>query len=174
MINDAGRAHGQFYVEAFDSQGQLKWAESFSNTVVNVGLQNMVGATLTGATRYTTWYLGLINGPVSGVTINGADTMSSHTGWTENTSYAEAARVTATLSSPTSANPSVTSNSAAAAIFTINATVTLAGVFLSSDSTKGGTSGLLFSAATFSPSGDRTLYNSDILRITYTYSLSRT
>jgi hypothetical protein len=57
------------------------------------------------------------------------------------------------------------------ATFTINATVTVGGAFLTSDNTKGGTSGVLFSAADFESPGDRAVVSGDTVTVTYTFSL---
>jgi hypothetical protein len=65
----------------------------------------------------------------------------------------------------------VITNSASPAAFTINGTTTVGGAFLISNSTKGGTTGTLFSAADFASPGDRSVANGDTLNVTYTFSL---
>jgi hypothetical protein len=57
------------------------------------------------------------------------------------------------------------------AVFSINATSTIAGAFLASDNTKGGTSGVLFSVSNFTSPGDRNVVSGDTLNVTYTFSL---
>jgi hypothetical protein len=132
----------------------------------------MAGTSLDGVTtRVTTWYLGLITGPGSGTTIIAANTMSSHAGWTENTGYSNATRPAATFGTATTADPSVIDNSASPASFSINATSTIAGAFLVNNSTKGGTTGTLFSASDFQSPGDRSVVSADTLNVTYTFSL---
>jgi hypothetical protein len=98
--------------------------------------------------------------------------MSSHIGWTEVTDYSEANRPTATFAAATNANPSVVTNTASKAVFTINGTTVVGGAFLTSNNTKGGTTGTLFSAADFGAPGDRSVVSGDILNVTYTFSLS--
>jgi hypothetical protein len=49
--------------------------------------------------------------------------------------------------------------------------VTVGGAFLVSDNTKGGSTGVLFSAADFQSPGDRVVVNGDTLSVTYTFSL---
>jgi hypothetical protein len=62
----------------------------------------------------------------------------------------------------------VTTNAASKATFTFNATKTLYGAFLISDSTKGGTSGTLLAAAKFAaPKG---VVATDQLLLTYTFT----
>ena len=168
---ECAKATGKYIVECHDKDGNLKWVEETQNLVVNVGLQYMAGSALTSTAQITTWYLGLYgsgstNSPAAG------DTMSSHIGWTEVTDYSEANRPTATLAAATNANPSVVTNTASKAVFTINGTTTVGGAFLTSNNTKGGSTGTLFSAADFSAPGDRSVVSGDILNVTYTFSLS--
>jgi len=166
------KATGRFVIECYDKDGKLKWVDDSKNLVVNVGLQYMAGTALDGSTaRITSWYLGLYgaassNNPAAG------DTMSSHAGWTEVTDYTEATRPAATFVAATTANPSVVTNSASKAQFTMNATVTVGGAFLTSNNTKGGTSGTLFSAKDFNSPGDRSVVSGDVVLVTYTFSLS--
>jgi hypothetical protein len=169
--SEGAKATGKYTVECYDKDGNLKWVAETPNLVVNVGLQYMAGTALTSTAQITTWYLGLYG---SGSTNSPAasDTMSSHIGWTEVTAYSEANRPTATLAAATNANPSVVTNTASKAVFTINGTTTVGGAFLTSNNTKGGTTGTLFSAADFSAPGDRSVVSGDILNVTYTFSLS--
>lgn len=164
-------ATGRFKVECFDKDGNLKWAVESKNLVVNVGLKYMAGAGLAAETQITTWYLGLYGAGASNTPAAG-DTAASHAGWTEITPYSNATRPTATFAAATTANPSVVTNSASPAAFSINATATVGGAFLISDSTKGGTTGTLFSAADFQSPGDRAVVSGDTLNVTYTFSLA--
>lgn len=164
------QAGGVFHVKCHDKDGNLKWEESSHNLVVNVGLQDMNAKYFTGSSYTATWYLGLYgsgatNSPSAG------DTMAVHAGWTENTNYSQANRPVCTFGTPTTADPSVATNSASPAVFTINATTVIGGAFLTSDNTKGGTSGILFSAADFNSPGDRSVVSGDTLTVTYTFSL---
>jgi hypothetical protein len=164
-------ATGKYVVECFDKDGNLKWVSESKNLVVNVGLQYMAGVALTSTAQITSWYVGLYgsgatNSPAAG------NTMSSHGTWTEVTDYSEATRPAATFAAATNANPSVVTNTASKAVFTINGTTVVGGAFLTSDSTKSGTTGTLFSAADFSSPGDRSVVSGDILNVTYTFSLA--
>jgi hypothetical protein len=98
--------------------------------------------------------------------------MASHAGWTEIVPYSNATRPVATFGTATTANPSVQTNSASPASFTINATATVGGAFLVSNSTKSGTTGVLFSASDFTAPGDRSVASGDTLNVTYTFSLA--
>lgn len=168
---DVVRASGKYVVECYDREGALKWVAESDNLVVNVGLQYMAGAALTSTAQITSWYLGLYgaassNNPAAG------DTMSSHSGWTEVTAYSEATRPAATFAAATNANPSVVTNTASKATFSINGSTTVGGAFLTSNDTKSGTTGTLFSAADFSAPGDRAVISGDVITLTYTFSLS--
>lgn len=165
-------AMGKYFVECYDKDGNLKWSDEAPNLVVNTGLQYMAGTSLDGATaRITSWYVGLITGPGSGTTFAAADTAALHAGWSENTTYSNATRPAATFAAATTANPSVVTNSASKASFSINGSATIAGAFLISNDTKGGTSGTLFSASDFT-GGDRSVGSGDTLQVTYTFSLA--
>jgi hypothetical protein len=164
-------ATGKYTVECYDKDGNLKWVTESKNLVVNEGLQYMAGAALTSTAQITTWYLGLY-GSGSTNSPSAGDTMLSHGGWTEVTAYSEATRPTATLAAATLANPSVVTNTSSKAVFSINGTTVVGGAFLTSNNTKGGTTGTLFSAADFSAPGDRSVVSGDILNVTYTFSLA--
>lgn len=164
------RAGGVFAVQCFDKDGNLKWEAKSPNLVVNVGLKDMNDKYFTGSSYTATWYLGLYgagstNNPAAG------DTAASHAGWTEVTAYSQATRPQATFAAATTADPSVITNSASPAVFSINGTTVVGGAFLISNNTKGGTTGILFSASDFSSPGDRSVVSGDTLNVTYTFSL---
>jgi hypothetical protein len=168
---ESAQATGIYHVECRDKDGNLKWTAESKNLVVNAGLQYMAGTALTSVTQITTWYLGLYgsgatNSPAAG------NTMASHSSWTEVTAYSNANRVTATFATATTASPSVVTNTASPAVFNINGTTTVGGAFLTSENTKGGATGTLFSAADFGSPGDRSVVSGDTLSVTYTFSLA--
>jgi hypothetical protein len=169
-LSDGLRGGGRFKVECLDKDGNLKWAAESKNLVVNVGLQDMNTQYFKGATYTAAWYIGLY-GAASSNNPAASDTMSSHLGWVEITGYSNANRPTATFGTATTADPSVIDNSASPASFSINATNTIGGAFLVSNNTKGGTTGILFSAADFQSPGDRAVVSGDTLNVTYTFSL---
>jgi hypothetical protein len=169
--SEGAKATGKYTVECYDKDGNLKWVAETPNLVVNVGLQYMAGTALTTTAQVTTWYLGLYGAGASN-TPAATDTMSSHIGWTEVTAYSQATRPAATFAAATNANPSVVTNTASKASYSINGTTTVGGAFLTSDNTKGGTTGTLFSAADFQSPGDRSVVSGDTLNVTYTFSLA--
>ena len=168
---ETASATGRFKIECFDKDGNLKWEAESKNLVVNVGLQYMAGTALTSVMQITAWYIGLYGAAASNNPAAG-DTASSHAGWTEIVPYSNSTRPSATFATATTANPSVVTNSASPAAFTINATATVGGAFLISNSTKSGTTGTLFSAADFQSPGDRNVVSGDTLNVTYTFSLA--
>ena len=167
---DHAKAGGVYRMECFDKDGNLKWVAESHNLVVNVGLQDMNAQYFTGSSYTAAWYLGLYGAAASNDPAAG-DTMASHAGWTEVTPYSNATRPACTFGTPTTADPSVATNSASPATFTINATATVGGAFLVSDDTKGGSTGVLFSASDFTSPGDRSVVSGDTLNVTYTFSL---
>jgi hypothetical protein len=168
---DSASAKGVYKIQCHDKDGNLKWEDEAPNLVVNVGLQDMNAKYFTGSAYTAAWYIGLYGAGASNTPAAG-DTMSSHAGWTEVVAYSQATRPACTFGTPTTANPSVATNSASPATFSINATTTVGGAFLTSNSTKSGTTGTLYSAADFSAPGDRAVTNGDTLSVTYTLSLA--
>lgn len=169
--SDSASAKGVYKVQCHDAQGNLKWEVEAPNLVVNEGLQDMNAKYFTGTTYTAAWYLGLYgsgstNSPAAG------NTMASHSSWTEVTDYSQATRPACTFGTPTTANPSVATNSASPASFSINATTVVGGAFLTTSNTKGGSTGILYSAADFSAPGDRSVVSGDTLSVTYTLSLA--
>jgi hypothetical protein len=156
---------GKYVAECFDAQGNLKWTDEFDNLVTTVGKNDLLDKYLGGTSYSATWYLGLIGstsyttGPAVG------DSASSHGGWTEFTGYSQSTRVAPTFAAASGGSKSVSS----ASTFSINSTETVKGTFLISISTKGGTTGILYSAGTFT-GGDKTVANGDVVSVTYTAS----
>lgn len=163
-VADGLIAHGWLAVQAFDRHGRLKWVDEGPNLIVTTGRNALLDECL-GTGSISAWYAGLINNAGFSA-IAAGDTMASHAGWAESTAYTESARQTLSFSS---ASAGVKTTSAAVA-FSINATVTINGIFIASNSTKGGTTGTLFAAKSFSAA--RSLFNGDTLQATYSATLT--
>jgi hypothetical protein len=170
QATDSAGAGGMYTVECVGADGKVKWTDTFPNLVVNQGVQDMNAQYFKGATYTASPFLGLITGPGSGTTFAAGNTLASHIGWTESTAYA-GSRKAVVFGTATTANPSVTTNSASPASFAMNATATIAGAFLCTVSS--GTSGVLFSAGDFT-GGDKFVDSGDTLNVTYTFSLTAT
>jgi len=174
-LSETVGVEGCYHVVCRDKDGNIKWEEEFPNLVNAVGKELMLDTLLSG-TSYTTVgpFLGLISG--ASPTFLAADTMSSHSGWTEFTNYTvggSAVRGTASFSSASSSglSPSnVTTKSAAAITYTITgAGGTVGGCFLVTGSgavsTQGSTAGTLYSAGAFSTAKVTT--SGDTVSVTY-------
>ena len=161
-------AGGVFTVTCYDSEGKEKWVDICPNLVVNVGLQDMNNKYFTGSSYTAAWYIGLVNGTSASTTFSGGDTLASHVGWDENTSYS-GNRKALSFGAATLADPSNINNASSAASFTMNANATIAGAFVANVAT--GTSGTLFSVSDFQSPGDRTVVSGDVLNITYSFNL---
>lgn len=156
---------GAYTVECFDAEGNLKWSEQIKNLVVTVGKNSMLDEFFTGSNYSAAWYLGLVNG-ASSPTYNAADTMSSHSGWSEFTSYSNATRPAPTWTAASSGSKATNATS-----FNINGSGTVAGAFMTTNDTISGTTGTLYSAGNFS-GGSRTVASGDTLNVTYTATLT--
>jgi hypothetical protein len=159
---------GVFTVTCIDKDGNEKWVDIAPNLVVNTGLQSMNTQFFTGSAYTAAWYIGLVNGTSASTTFSGGDTLASHAGWSENSSYS-GTRKAASFGAATLADPSNINNSASSASFTMNATANIAGAFLCNVTS--GTTGLLFSAADFQSPGDRSVVSGDVLNVTYSFNL---
>lgn len=143
--------------------GGRRWEAEVFNKIVNQGLDSVNDVYLGASTQITTWYVGLIK---TGNTYAAADTLASHAGWTESQDYSESVRQTWTKNGASSSQ-SIT-NSSSKATFSMNATVTILGGFLASNSTKGGTTGTLYSEADLAAS--RSVVSGDSLLITASFT----
>lgn len=141
----------------------LIYYSKFSNIVVDAGINYSLSASLAGGAAITTWYVGLA---ASSPTFAAADTMSSHGGWTEITGYSESTRQVWT---PGSVSGKSVSNTASKAVFSVNASITTGGAFLTSGSGKSGTTGTLFAGQADS-NGNRSFFSGDTIQVTYTFS----
>lgn len=143
--------------------GQVIGVHKTLNGIVDVGINSLLDVTFRNQTQIATWYMGLVNN--SGWSAFAAgDTMASHAGWTEFTSYSEANRPTWT---PAAAASRSISNSTPVE-FTINGSGTVKGIFVTSNNTISGTTGTLWSTAAFASPVSVT--NGDVLKVTYTIS----
>lgn len=135
-----------------------KWRETIHNLVTTEGKNDILDKYFKGSSYTAAWYLGLCGAGTKAA----ADTLASHGGWTESTPYS-GNRPAITFGTTSSG-----SNTATAVSYTINATATVAGAFISSVNT--GTSGKLYSAGDFAAS--RGVASGDTLNVTPTVSVS--
>lgn len=137
----------------------------FPNDITNEGKNTLFEIMFHDGTQIAnaSWFIGLISN--SGYSALAAtDVMASHSGWTEFTGYSQSTRVA--WGAGAAASQSITN--ASPATFDINASGTVKGIFVTSNSTKSGTTGKLWSTALFA--ADVPVTNGDQLRATYTVS----
>jgi hypothetical protein len=153
---------GVFHFEQYRNGRKIdEW--DVRNGIVTVGLNYALDTIFRGTTQISTWYAGLIDN-VSYSALDNADTMSSHAGWIELTTYDEAARQTW---SPGAASARAITNGTQMT-FTASATAAVKGFFVASNSTKGGTTGTLWCTGLFD--AVRNVLDGDEIKLTYTVS----
>ena len=158
--------YNTYRFEAFDRDGNPLWVEEVHNLVTTEGKTDVLSKYFKGSSYTAAWYVGITG---ASPTFAAADVMSSHSGWTEVTAYSESVRQTLSLGTPSAGS---VDNSASKATFSINADGTgIGGGFVVSNSTKSGTTGVLYGGAAFS-GGNKTLGNTDTLTVTVTLTQS--
>lgn len=161
---------GHYIAQCHDADGNLKWEDSFPNTVMTAGKNDMLDKYLAGSAYTAAFYMGLISS-VSYSAITAADTMASHAGWLEAGAtnvplYTQGARPTSAWSAASAGAKALSS----ALTFTIGATGgTLKGAFLTTVATKDGTTGILFSGGLFT-GGDKVVTTGDTVSVSYSLS----
>jgi hypothetical protein len=159
------RLCGLFTVEHRDANGRLLGIYKAPNAVVTEGVNHILDTEFNSGAAVATWYIGLVDN-AGWTTWAAAHTMASHAGWTEqSTCYSNATRPAWTCGA--AATRSITN--ASTVDFTCNASATLKGIFITSNSTKGGSNGTMWSEAAFSSTV--TVANGDTLKVTYTLSV---
>lgn len=168
IVESGGTPRFRYDFELRRANGEVeKW--SFENLVTTVGKNDLLDKYFAGSTYTAAWYLGLISSVSYGVGPAAGDTMASHSGWTEAgatnaPNYSSGTRPSINFSTAAAAG----SKTAAAAVsYTFSNGGTVKGAFIASNSTKDGTTGILYSAGTFT---DKTVAASDVLNVTVTVS----
>lgn len=155
---------GRFKIVIHDKFGHIKAKLSFPNGVVNEGKDKILDVMFHGVSQIATWYIGLIDG--SSPSLSNADTLASKS-WTENQNYSEGARQTWVENA--ASGQEITTNTPATFSISVDSQ-TIDGIFIASDSTKGGTSGTLWSTALFGTAQE--LDNGDTLKVEYELAVS--
>ncbi len=154
-----------YHVECIKPDGTIRWADDFHNLVTTVGLNDSLDKHFKASSYTAAWYVGLAS---ASPTFALGDTMGTHAGWTEVTTYSESVRQTLTLGSVAAGS---VSNTASKAVFTISGTVTIGGAFLATSSTKSETASTLYGGGAFT-TGDRAALSGDQINVTVTLTAS--
>lgn len=149
-----------YLVECRSAAGRRRWVEEVANLVTIQGKNDLLAKYFQGSGYTAAWFVGLIDS-VGFSAVDGADTAASHLGWSENTAaYSQATRQALVLGTPAGAS---VDNSASLATFSIVNPATIQGSFVASQSTKGGTGGILYSASAWQT--PRPVIASDVLTV---------
>lgn len=165
-LSESANASGTYAIECRDALGNLKWTDAIKNVVTTAGKNDALDKYLAGSAYTAAWYLGLISATGYASIPVAADTAASHATWAEDQNYSQGTRPAAAFAAAAAGSKALSS----AAVFTMNAGTTIKGCFLISVSTKGGTTGILYSAGLFS-GGDKVMQSGDTLNVSYTASL---
>lgn len=163
-MNDFFNPRGIFNIEHFRNNRKI---ESYvvPNTITLPAKDNILNVYFSSGTQTTSWYCGLIDNSGYTATAN-TDTMASHPGWNEFTTYSNSTRPSWGVGS--SSGQSVTN--ASPTTFNINGNGTVKGIFVTSVNTISGNTGILWTSALFS--ANVSVVNGDSLKITYTVNAS--
>ncbi|KKK70630.1 hypothetical protein LCGC14_2922080, partial [marine sediment metagenome] len=155
--------HGCFLIKHYNQAGQLIGVYKVPNGIVDVGMEDLLDVYFQASSQSTLWYISLVDNAGFSAFADG-DTMGSHAGWSEGEDYTEGTRPQWTVGAASSRQIT----NAATVDFSINATDTLKGIFITDSATKGGATGVLWATAAFSSTVAVT--SGDTLKITYTVS----
>ena len=163
-------ARGHFSAICRDRDGNELWREEYDNLVTTVGKNYLLDNGMAGSAYTAAFFLGLIT-RTSFTAVAAADTMACHAGWLEGgganaPAYSEAARRTAAWAAASAGSKALS----AGLVFTFTSAGTIKGSFLTTVSTKDGTTGTLFSAGVFS-GGDQPVVNTNTLTVSYSLSM---
>ncbi len=150
---------GVNYLVEVIRNGRVIDTEVVHNLVPTEGLNHFLNVEFKGTTQVLSWYLAIFEG---NYTPTAADTAAAlPAAATECTAYDEATReafVAGTVAG------GIVDNTASRAEFTMNATKTIYGAFMTSAPAKGATTGVVVSSVRFSAA--KSLVATDVLRVT--------
>jgi hypothetical protein len=164
---DSLKMRGQFVLEQIRNDKVISKI-TFHNGITDEGKDEILKTMFSAeSARIDAWYVGLIVG-ASAPTLADGDTMASHAGWTEipAASVAELVRQD-WLDSDNVADQEITN--AAVVEYTLAVAATIRGLFITSDDTLEGSTGVLWSTGTFTTAINGNI--SDKIRVTYTLSV---
>lgn len=142
--------------------GVCIWQDAFYNLVTTAGRNNLLDRGFKAGGAANAWFVGLVDN-ASFTAYAAADTMASHAGWLESSVYANATRPAYVGAAPVAGSMD---NSASKAVFTINASGSVKGAFLTDSSVVNGAVGTLYGVGSLA--AVRTVTSGDTLNITIT------
>ncbi len=164
--DDGFRLGGVFHVRCVAPDGTVRWEDTAENLVTNTALNDVLNVYFRATSGPAAWYMGLVDN-ASFSAYSGADTAASHVGWLENQNYSNSTRPQ--WSPGAASSQSITNGSTVN--FNMTATATIRGLFINTNNTVGGTTGILGAEASFS-GGNQAVNNGDTLQCTYTMSVA--
>lgn len=165
-VAEAAKAEGFYTVDCYGADGKLKWSDRIDNLVTTVGKNDALDNYLAGSAYTAAWYIGLMSATSYTTGAALGDSASAHPGWTEDTSYSQPNRPTASFAAASAGSKALSTP----CVFSMTANTTIKGCILISNNTKGGTTGILYSAGLFT-AGDKVIQVGDTLNVSYTASL---
>lgn len=157
--------------ECFEYAGGPRlWVVEERNLTTNEGLNDALSKYFKGSSYTASFFVGLVDN-ASFTAFAAGDTaaqINGSNGWIELTAYSESVRQTLTLGSVASQS---VDNTGSPAVFTANATKTIKGGFVVTNSTKGGTSGVLYCEAAFT-GGNQPVVSGNVVNVTVTLTAS--
>lgn len=166
----------RFDVVCFDKDGVELWRDVSFNVVTTVGKIDLLDKYLAGSAYTAAWFCGLISS-VGYSAVAAADTMASHAGWNEAQGatnvpdYSSSTRVALTFAAAAASGANATKATSSASSFTFSSAGTIKGMFNTSVSTKGGTTGVLYNGVLFT-GGDRIVAINDVVNVSVTYTIT--
>lgn len=130
---------GRFRWSVWDRDVMLRHGVT-KNGIILAQIDDLFDVYFSNGTPASAWYIGLIEASTFSA-LSTSDSMSSHSGWTELTDYDEGTRP---AWSPANSSNQIKANSSAV-VFTASSDMSVKGFFVTSDNTKGGVSGDLWS-----------------------------
>jgi hypothetical protein len=170
-MRHAFKLKGFYKVRLLNHDGSIAREAIVPNGITNGGKDTVLDIVFNAVATIPNWYVGLID-TVGYTGVDPDDTMSSHSGWNEYQGYSEISRELWNTEPPE--DQSIINSTTNFIQFTIPGTAVLKGLFVVSDSTKGGTAGILWSTALFEDSnigGDWSVDN-QTLQIQYGVAIS--
>jgi hypothetical protein len=160
MEGDRLQVGGMFFWEVWGSNGRPLRAGAFRNGILQAGINSLLDTFFRYGTAPAAFYLGIIDD--SGYTaLASDDTMASHSGWIEVTNYTAATRP---AWGPEAAAAGLLTATAPCS-FVMNASKTAKGLFVCTESTKGGSTGTLWAHGLFET--EQVLQSTETLKCYY-------